>query len=190
MTEMSRSFRVSAARAAVLGAAAVPALVLGGPAALAGDAAEAGVRSVADCTSLDLEVTETDRGAAAGTTYVEFTFTKKPPRSPWADEACVMYGDLVDMYWGDQEGHEIGAHAVRDGEGGDPFALFPGDTAKVTVATPNVGNFDPEECRPTEVMAANFFLKNDYGVAWVLTDDVVCANPEVGGPRVSPVTPA
>ncbi|MFC3520200.1 DUF4232 domain-containing protein [Streptomonospora nanhaiensis] len=189
---MTRARGAGSVRAAALGALALPALVLGAPAAAADDTAGAGALSVRDCTAVDLEVAETGREAAAGTVYIEFELTKRDPLSPWDDEACTMYPSVADMYWGDSEGNPIGAHAIREGQGGSVFALFPGDTATVTVARPNPDDYDPAECRPTQVDGAALFFQNDEGAEYVPTGglDRVCANPDLGASTVSAITPA
>ncbi|MDA0563818.1 DUF4232 domain-containing protein [Streptomonospora sp. S1-112] len=189
---MTRAIRARSVRAAALGALALPALLLAAPSAAADTAAGAGALSVRDCTAVDLEVAETAREGAAGTVYVEFELTKREPLSPWDDEACVMYPAVADMYWGDSEGNPIGAHAVREGQGGDVFALYPGDTAVVTVARPNPDAYAPEDCRPTEVAGAHLFFQNDEGAEYAPTGgaDRVCANPDLGASTISAVTPA
>ncbi|WP_233515024.1 DUF4232 domain-containing protein [Marinitenerispora sediminis] len=188
---MSKSTGIRAAQALAVGAVAASALAMGAPAALADSTSEFGTMSVADCTAADLEVTEQSRQGAAGTVYVDLLIEKLPPRTPYSDEACVMYGELAQVYWGDSEGHRIGASAEQDSVTTGPFALFPGDQAVVTIARPNPENYDPVECQPTEVAGAHLFFLNDEGAQYVPTDgrDRVCANPELGASRVSAITP-
>ncbi|GAB3211042.1 DUF4232 domain-containing protein [Marinactinospora thermotolerans] len=146
--------------------------------------------SVADCTAAVLEVDEVGRRTVDGTTHIDFEIVKLPPRTPYDDEACVMYGDLAAMYWGDSEGNPIGAPGVRDGAGGDPFALFPGEAARLTVAKPDPDGRDPGECDPVEVAGVHLFFRNDEGAEYVPTRgaDRICVDPAAGDSRFSPLT--
>ncbi|WP_435113393.1 DUF4232 domain-containing protein [Nocardiopsis synnemataformans] len=190
---MTSAFRIGSVRAAALGAVSLPALLLASAPAVAEDAGSGvGTMSVRDCTAADFEVTETAREGAAGTVHIEFELVKQEPLNPQDDVACTMYPSVENMYWGDSEGNRIGADAETGGQGGDVFALYPGDAATVTVSRPNPEVHDPEECGPTEVAGAHLFLQNDEGAAYVPTDgnDRVCANPDMGASTVSEITPA
>ncbi|MFC7328907.1 DUF4232 domain-containing protein [Marinactinospora rubrisoli] len=168
------------------------ALTMAAPAAFADDTSAVGTMSVADCTAADVRVVELNREGAAGNVYIDLLIVKLPPQNPYADEACVMYGELAQMYWGDDQGDRIGGTAEQDGDAVTPFGLFPGDEARVTITRPNPENFNAAECEPTEVGGAYLSFVNDDETVYVPTDgrDRVCANPDLGAPRISAITPA
>jgi hypothetical protein len=49
------------------------------------------------------------------------------------------------------EGRQVGPAAYREGSKGDPVTLRPGETAHAPVGFVQVGNYDPDECEPTDV---------------------------------------
>ncbi|MFC4563113.1 DUF4232 domain-containing protein [Nocardiopsis mangrovi] len=167
---------VRPARTFALGAVVASALAVSAPAAFAEDGSEAGTTSVRDCVSTDF-ITEMSREGAAGNVYIEVTFEKLPPASPYDDEACTMYGALDRMYWGDDEGERIGGFAQQEGDADSVFSLSPGEEAVMTITRPNTENYDEWECEPTEVGSAYLQFMNEGEPFSYSTDgqDSVCA---------------
>ncbi|QVQ55005.1 DUF4232 domain-containing protein [Spiractinospora alimapuensis] len=107
--------------------------------------------------------------------------------------SCQMAG-YANMHWVDgPDGEMVGDWASHEGGSSEPFVLDPGDWAQATVAQPHAENFPPEECDPREVPGMSVIVDDDAEGerAYVPTGgrDVACANPEVGQPRLTNVTP-
>lgn len=170
-------------------ALALPVLVgLGSPALADTEPAE---QEAQWCAEDDLEIVVAERGAAAGTDYIELAITNPDGES---SEPCQMVG-YANMHWVDSpDGEMVGDWATHDGDGStEPFLLQPGEAASVTVAQPTVDNYPEEECDPQPVSGMAVMVDDDVesGFAYVDTGgmDRACANPDVGQPRLSEVTP-
>lgn len=137
------------------------------------------------CQSEDFTIYETGSGAAAGTIYVTFALDRRGVDTH--DEPCLMY-DRFGVHWTEYSGgDQVGGWARYDHEIRDPWLVGPDDHAVLTLAQPNPGNYDPEECEPAVAHGVRAYLEfhDDPGVDGATDSAVsVCANPEVGTPRM------
>ncbi|MUL41692.1 DUF4232 domain-containing protein [Streptomonospora sp. PA3] len=174
-----------ALRTAAVAGAALPALLLGAPLAAAGTPASAGAATVPACGSHHLKLIENDRGAAAGTMVVDFALV----RISDGDGACLIPGSL-EVRWVDGDGEQVGSWARQRGEPGEPFVLAEGDAAEFRLFHANPGNYDPADCEPTEVAGIEYFVGEGAGSYKGMGEhQYACANPEIRGTSLSPVTP-
>ncbi|MFY7068770.1 hypothetical protein ACOQFV_23180 [Nocardiopsis changdeensis] len=164
--------------------AAAGAVALAAAAALAGGAAHAGEgEDPRPCRSDDFRVTEIDRGAAAGTMYVEFGLDRTGGGDP-----CLM-SDRFGVHWTDVPGGDrVGEWARYSEEIRDPWVV-PGDgRALLTMAQAEPGNFDPGDCG--EVLTATGItvyqeFHGDPGVHGELSAPVRVCELEAGAPSMS-----
>ncbi|RKS09145.1 uncharacterized protein DUF4232 [Nocardiopsis sp. Huas11] len=169
-------------------ALAAPVLAAAAPAAAAADT------ETRQCVSGDFKIIENDRGAAAGTTYIEFAMIRiggSGGSDDPAEEPCSLYRDLGVSWVDHYQGSTVGAFATYDGEQGEPFVVEPGGTATLTLAQPNPGNYDPEVCDPTDVagIRVQWDMADEGAYASTGARDTMCANPDVAVPRYT-VEPA
>ncbi len=104
----------------------------------------------ATCKSADLNIAFGRTEGAAGTVYREVLFTNR------AIATCVLQG-FPGVSYVDADGNQVGTAAVRDGEGGPLLTLPHGTTVLAVVGFAQIGNFDPEVCRPTPVWGIKVF---------------------------------
>lgn len=120
-----------------------------------------------DCKVADLSLRLGGGDAAAGTSYRALVFTNKGNRT------CTIQGFPGVSYVAGDDGHQVGPAAYRNGEKGPVITLKPGDSAFADVGFVQVGNFDPEECKPTEVRGLRVYPPQEY-------DSMFLANPGTG----------
>ncbi|WP_053614993.1 DUF4232 domain-containing protein [Nocardiopsis sp. NRRL B-16309] len=166
-------------RLAVLTAAMIAAPAVAAVPAAAATAPE----SMPDCTVSDFEIVETDRRAAAGTAYIEFTMARNGEGETPAEEPCHLYR-YANLIWVDDQGELVGAWAEREGGSGS-YTVEPDGTVLLTVAQPNPANYDPELCEPTAVsgLAVSLYIAEEPVVVPTGGHDTACANAEVAVPR-------
>jgi hypothetical protein len=120
-----------------------------------------------DCKVADLSLRLGGGDAAAGTSYRALVFTNKGNRT------CTMQGFPGISYVAGDDGHQVGPAAYRNGEKGPVITLKPGDSAFADVGFVQIGNFDPEACKPTEVRGLRIYPPQEY-------DSMFLANPGTG----------
>jgi hypothetical protein len=120
-----------------------------------------------ECKVADLSLKLGGGDAAAGTTYRALVFTNKGTRT------CTMQGFPGVSYVAGDDGHQVGPAAFRDGAKGPAVTLKPGASAFVDIGFVQVGNFDANVCKPTEVTGLRVYPPHDY-------DSMFLANPGTG----------
>ncbi|MBM7771148.1 hypothetical protein JOD54_001352 [Actinokineospora baliensis] len=130
--------------------------------------------SADDCKVGELKLAVQDGDAAAGTVYRKLVFTNSGQRT------CVIQGFPGVSYVAGQDGHQVGPAAYRVGTKGAPVRLTPGATAASDVGFVNVQNFDPAECRPTEVLGLRVYPPHDTESAFVELPGTGCAGTPPG----------
>ncbi|GAA3721978.1 hypothetical protein HDA32_002136 [Spinactinospora alkalitolerans] len=166
----------------LVAAAALPALLIAAPAPAAGASTSApGAEAPPDCRTDQLEISEYGRGAATGSTYIELELRNT------SDRACTLYG-YPGVSWLDIEAHQVGADADRTGTADRSFTVDPGASGYATLRQPNVGNYDPAECRPENVVGLRVYPPDAYESTFAEVRGMqACANPDVGVPTVTAV---
>ncbi|GAA4942554.1 hypothetical protein GCM10023224_26220 [Streptomonospora halophila] len=189
----ARTFTTAAARSlrtAVVAGVAVPALLAGAPLAAADTAGTAGAGdagTVPDCGFHRFKLIENGRNAAAGTMAFDFALARVSDGAG----ACLMPGS-VEVRWVDGDGEQVGAWARQRSEPGEPFVLDEGDVAEFTMFHANTGNYVPEECEPTEAAGIEYAIgeSGELSYAGLGPGLTVCADSEIQGTSLSPVTPS
>lgn len=120
-----------------------------------------------ECKVADLSLKLGGGDAAAGTSYRALVFTNKGTRT------CTMQGFPGVSYVAGDDTHQVGPAAFRDGAKGSAVTLKPGASSFVDVGFVQVGNFDPNACKPTEVRGLRVYPPHDY-------DSMFLANPGTG----------
>jgi hypothetical protein len=126
-----------------------------------------GAADSAECKVADLSLKLGGGDAAAGTSYRALVFTNKGTRT------CTMQGFPGVSYVAGDDGHQVGPAAFRDGAKGSAVTLKPGDSSFVDIGFVQVGNYDPNVCKPTEVRGLRVYPPHDY-------DSMFLANPGTG----------
>jgi hypothetical protein len=120
-----------------------------------------------ECKVADLSLRLGGGDAAAGTSYRALVFTNTGTRT------CTMQGFPGVSYVAGDDGHQVGPAAFRDGTKGPAVTLKPGASAFVDVGFVQVGNYDPNVCKPTEVRGLRVYPPHDY-------DSMFLSNPGTG----------
>ncbi|GAB2489407.1 DUF4232 domain-containing protein [Nocardiopsis aegyptia] len=181
MTRKTTTTARARTRIAVLTAAMVAAPAVGAATAAPAAAQE----SMSDCVVTDFSIAETDRRAAAGTAYIEFTMTRTGEGETPAGEPCNLYR-YANLIWVDDQDEPVGAWAEREGGSGS-YTVEPDGTVLLTVAQPNPANYDPELCEPTPVsgLAVSLYIAEQTVTVPTGGHDTACANAELAVPRYS-----
>jgi hypothetical protein len=108
--------------------------------------------------------------AAAGTSYRRLVFTNI------SGHPCAVQGFPGVSYVGGDDGHQIGAPAVRTGSGGTTIRLAAGQTASSNVGFVNVGNYDAAECRPTDTRGIRVYPPGETRSKFLALAGKGCAN--------------
>ncbi|MFC4565122.1 hypothetical protein ACFO4E_24970 [Nocardiopsis mangrovi] len=173
------------------------ALALAVPAAVAAAAAPAQAVPVPEggaptatrpCLARDFKIIENSREGAAGTTHIEFALIRitggpDDPDNP-THQPCLLKREHK-VQWVNDDEEPVGAEATFEGDPGDPFLIPVEGTARLNLAQPNAGNYDPEVCEPTDVRGIQVWFADGATVAPTGGQDTVCANSEVAIPRYS-----
>jgi hypothetical protein len=120
-----------------------------------------------ECKVADLSLKFGGGDAAAGTTYRALVFTNKGTRT------CTMQGFPGVSFVAGDDGHQVGPAAFRDGTKGPAVTLAPGASSFVDIGFVQVGNYDANVCKPTEVRGLRVYPPHDY-------DSMFLANPGTG----------
>ncbi|WP_460529135.1 DUF4232 domain-containing protein [Flindersiella endophytica] len=127
------------------------------------------------CDIADLTVTLRGEDGAAGTLYRGLVFTNTGRRT------CTIQGfPGVSFVTGD-DGHQVGQPGDWDGPTGPVITLTRGKAATATLAFPNVGNWDPDDCLPTDVRGLRVYPPHDTRAEFVPLETTACAGKPPGG---------
>jgi hypothetical protein len=127
-----------------------------------------------ECKVADLSLRLGGGDAAAGTSYRALVFTNKGTRT------CTMQGFPGVSYVAGDDGHQVGPAAYRDGTKGSAITLKPGASAFVDVGFVQIGNFDPDVCKPTEVRGLRVYPPHDYDSMFLSDPGTGCAGTPPG----------
>lgn len=125
------------------------------------------------CKSADLTLALGDSEGAAGTVWQALRFTNE------SSAPCVIQGFPGVSYVAGDDGHQVGAAAYRDGTKGSAVTLSPGQTAYAAVGFSQVGNYDPDECEPTEVRGLRVYPPQETRSMYIAAPGRGCANENV-----------
>ncbi len=108
-----------------------------------------------ECKAADLKLSFGPPDGAAGHLYQVLDFTNV------GGTRCTMAGFPGVSYVSGENGQQIGAPAVPDGQIGPPVTLAPGQVAHSTVDFVDAGVFDQTSCRPTPVGGVLVYVPDD-----------------------------
>jgi hypothetical protein len=131
-----------------------------------------------DCKAADLELGLGRGDAAAGTVYRPLRFTNVGGRT------CTIQGFPGVSYVAGEDGHQVGPAARRIGAKGPKITLAPGGSAFATVGFTQVRNFDPGECRPTDVRGLRVYPPHDTAAMFLPMPGTGCASAPPGNQLV------
>jgi hypothetical protein len=73
------------------------------------------------------------------------------------------------------DGHQVGAPAVRDGANSAAIRLAPGDTAAAALGFADLGAYDPARCKPTPVRGLRVYPPHNTRAAFLPLATKACA---------------
>jgi hypothetical protein len=127
-----------------------------------------------ECKVADLDLRLSEGEGTAGTTYRSLIFTNKGART------CTIQGFPGVSFVAGDDGHQVGPAAERVGEKGPVITLKPGDSAFSDIGFVQIQNYDPAECKPTEVRGLRIYPPHDYDSAFVPNPGTGCAGSPPG----------
>ena len=127
------------------------------------------------CTVGDLTVSLGASEGTAGTMYRALVFTNS------GDRTCVIQGFPGVSFVAGDDGHQVGAAAVRSGAKGGAVILKPGATATAPVGFRDAGLFDPAVCEPTDVRGLRVYPPHERKAEFVPFATQGCAGAVPGG---------
>ncbi|MPY77390.1 MAG: DUF4232 domain-containing protein [Actinophytocola sp.] len=122
------------------------------------------------CTSGDLKLSLGPASGAAGTIWRPLRFANV------SGAPCEIQGFPGVSYVAGDDGHQVGAAAYREGTEGAVVTLAAGDTAYAAVGFTQVGNYDPADCRPTNVRGLRVYPPQETNSKFVPYKRTGCAN--------------
>ncbi|MGH3949733.1 MAG: DUF4232 domain-containing protein, partial [Pseudonocardiaceae bacterium] len=131
------------------------------------------------CQSGDLELSLGRGDGAAGTVWRPLRFTNV------SDSSCEIQGFPGVSYVAGEDGHQVGAAANRDGAKGAAVTVAQGATAYAAVGFAQVGNYDPDECKPTEVRGLRVYPPQETRSLFVEYSTTGCANEDIPGNQLT-----
>ncbi|NYI88254.1 hypothetical protein HNR02_001577 [Amycolatopsis endophytica] len=131
------------------------------------------------CKSGDLKLTMGQGDAGAGTVYRPLIFTNV------SDHPCVIQGFPGVSYVAGEDGHQVGAPAVRKGEKGGAFTLNNGDTAYAEIGFVNVQNYDTVTCQPQQVRGLRIYPPQETASMFVELPTTGCASDKIPGEQLT-----
>ncbi|MBK1784394.1 DUF4232 domain-containing protein [Prauserella cavernicola] len=131
------------------------------------------------CNSGNLKVALGQGDAAAGTQYRPLQFTNT------GDAPCEIQGYPGVSYVAGEDGHQVGASAFREGTKGDAIALKPGETAYAEIGFTQVLNYDPEQCKPTDVRGLRVYPPQETESVFVEMAGEGCAGEGIPGNQLT-----
>jgi hypothetical protein len=90
---------------------------------------------------------------------------------------CAIVGFPGVSYVAGDDGHQVGAAAVRTGRIGSQIDLAPGAVASTVVHSADPGVFDPSTCKPTAVRGYRIYAPDDTAATFIALPggDQACA---------------
>ncbi|PRX47898.1 uncharacterized protein DUF4232 [Prauserella shujinwangii] len=138
-----------------------------------------GQPALCQTTQLDITLGQGDGGGAAGTYYKPLRFTNS------GEGPCRIQGYPGVSYVAGDDGHQVGPAARRVGEDGPTLTLRPGQTAHAVVGFVQVRNYDPAECRPTQVRGLRVYPPQETEAAFVEAPGTGCASADIPGDQLT-----
>ena len=121
------------------------------------------------CRAADISANLTDTNGAAGSIYTNVRFTNS------SDHTCTLLGYPGVSYVGGDDGHQIGASAVRDtGPAPSLITLSPGERAHATLRMTQSGNFDQEQCEPERARGLRIYPPDDTKALFIQYSTTAC----------------
>jgi hypothetical protein len=133
------------------------------------------------CRSGDLRLALNGGDAAAGTSYRSLVFTNV------SEQPCTVHGFPGVSYVAGDDGHQVGAPAVRDGGKSTPITLRRGEAASAAVGFVNVRNYDAVDCRPQPVRGVRVYPPEETVSKFVRLPGTGCANDRIQQLTVQPL---
>lgn len=127
-----------------------------------------------ECRSTELKPSIGRGEGAAGTVFRPLRFTNTGGRT------CTMQGFPGVSYVAGDDGHQVGPAAFREGTKGAAVSLAPGETAFATVGFVQVGNFDPNVCKPTPVRGLRIYPPHETASLFLPMEGTGCAGTPPG----------
>ena len=135
------------------------------------------------CKAEGLQLSLGPPEGAAGHIYQALEFINR------GSTRCTIAGFPGVSYVTGDNGRQIGAPGVRDGQIGAPVTLAPGQLAHSTLDLVDVGVFDQSTCRPTPVSGLRVYVPDDTVPVYIARAGTGCAGrPPSAQLRVQTVT--
>jgi hypothetical protein len=160
------------------GSSAAPASSAEPPASATGQPAPSDAASPNDCKASELRLSLGHGEGAAGTVYRPLRFTNVGART------CTIQGFPGVSYVAGADSHQVGSAAFREGTKGPAIQLSPGGTVNAPVGFTQVGNFDPNACKPTPVTGIRVYPPHDTASVIVAMGGTGCAGTPPGNQLV------
>jgi hypothetical protein len=114
-----------------------------------------------ECKASTLRVTfgGGDAGMSQQERVLRFTNT--------GSRTCAIVGFPGVSYVAGDDGHQVGAAAVRSGRIGSQVDLAPGAVASTVIHSADPGVFDPSTCRPTTVRGYRIYAPDDTAAMFI-----------------------
>ncbi|MBC6461321.1 DUF4232 domain-containing protein [Actinomadura sp. HBU206391] len=125
------------------------------------------------CRAGDLRLSLKGGDAAAGTSYRSLVFTNV------SNAPCTVQGFPGVSYVAGDDGRQVGAPAVRDGDKSEPITLGGGEKASAVVGFVNVRNYDAVDCRPQPVRGVRVYPPEETTAKFVTLPGTGCANDKI-----------
>lgn len=136
------------------------------------------------CHTSELTVAAGRGDGAAGSTYYPLNFENS------GDRTCTVAGFPGVSLVGDNNGTQIGAAADRDGEGGDPVTLGPGQQATATLRVVNVENYG-EQCSVVPADGLRVYPPDELDATYLPMEGLRgCTNDDIVAAHIGPLQPA
>lgn len=134
------------------------------------------------CLTEQLRVRWAPTEGTAGHSISRLTFTNL------GDHRCSLYGYPGLSYVAGDDGHQVGAPAIRAGGTKRTVWLAPGGHAYSYIQQVDIHNYSSADCDPTKVRGWRVYPPNETAAKYVPAPNTECANPHLGRPKISPVT--
>jgi hypothetical protein len=122
-----------------------------------------------ECKAADLSLSLGQGDAAAGTAYRPVIFSNH------SSKTCTMQGFPGISYVTGDDGHQVGAAAVRVGNKGPVLTLAPNDRAQAQVGFTQVRNFETGVCKPTDTRGLRIYPPHDTASMFLPLPGTGCA---------------
>lgn len=133
----------------------------------------------ARCTTAELKGTLGPGEGAAGSVMQTLILTNVGSRT------CSLRGFPGVSYVGGDGGTQVGPSAAMSGPRGADVRLGVGGSAGAPMKLVNVGNYDPEECKPVPVRGLRVYPPGDTASLFVAREGTGCSATPSGGDQLS-----